>query len=138
MARLKRDHSSWTGAGLFRKYQQPAIDETIRVSRKKKNTKKWCRGKVGVEHRLERYFWRRSWQSVRAGWVRTRCVNCRKEFNSNDKSVPLRIELDDSDYRATYPIQVKANGKAIPFDYCELENLRLQYWHWCERCEKMH
>lgn len=28
----------------------PPIDDTPRVGNRRKNTKKWCRGKIGVEH----------------------------------------------------------------------------------------
>ncbi len=45
--RLKEDSSSYNAIGLKKKYhQEPGI-----YFKSKKNTKKWCRGKVGVEHK---------------------------------------------------------------------------------------
>ena len=138
MARLKRDHSGWSSHGLYLKYQQPKVDETVHSKKTKKNTRKWCRGKVGVEHKLERYFWRYGWASKRSTWIRSRCTECRKEFHSKDSSIPLRIELDESDGVA-HPVQVKLNGKAIPFDRETIEYINNGYGgYWCGQCHEWH
>lgn len=138
MARLKRDHSGWSSSGLYLKYQQPTTNEEPIKKSSKKNTTKWCRGKSGVEHQLQRYFWRYGWESKRTNWIRTRCVDCRKEFHRKDSNIPLRIDIDEDNCYVSYPVQVKVNGKAIPFNFCQLESLRLESWHWCKRCKKMH
>lgn len=45
--RLKEDSSSWKGMGLKAKLE-PVPEEPVRHS--KKNTRKWCKGKVGTMH----------------------------------------------------------------------------------------
>lgn len=112
MARLKKDHSNWSSSGLYLKYQHPKIEHTVRIKNKKKNTKKWCRGKVGVEHQLVRYFHYINGLRRRSNWIRTRCDKCRKEFfHANDSSLPLKLEIDEYDDRK-YQIQVKINRGA--------------------------
>jgi hypothetical protein len=51
----------------------------------KKNTKRWCRGKVGREHRME---WihdkKHDWGQARppeSGWWTYRCAECLKHFD---------------------------------------------------------
>lgn len=46
--RLKEDRSNWRASNIIRKVQL-IPDEPVRIHHRK-NTKKWCRGKVGVEH----------------------------------------------------------------------------------------
>ena len=51
MATLKDDDSSWKAHGLKKKIRDWENDPKPRVvQNKKKNTHKWCKGKVGVEH----------------------------------------------------------------------------------------
>lgn len=133
MARLKHDHSGWRSHGLYKKYQSPAVDEAAHSRKTKKNTRKWCRGKVGTEHVLRRYFWHTGWESKRTNWIRSKCVVCGKEFRNKDKSIPLTIELDERDGKS-YPIQVKVNGIAIPIDYKMYHDGR----HWCYACDEWH
>lgn len=76
MARLKRDHSGWRSSGLYLKYQQPKVDEIVHSKKTKKNTKKWCKGNVGVRHvyqRVERT------EFMTFVWSTNRCDNCGKK-----------------------------------------------------------
>lgn len=50
MGRLKKDHSNWRTMGLWKKYQHPNVYETPKRVKRSKNTKRWCKGKVGREH----------------------------------------------------------------------------------------
>lgn len=52
MARLSRDDSSWKAHGLAKKYEDWEHDhkQGSKGKNKKKNTKRWCRGKEGQEH----------------------------------------------------------------------------------------
>lgn len=75
--RLSRDSSSWRAQGLARKYKE-CPDSPVKATRK--NTKKWCKGKVGVLHDLDliktdRFNW---WREML--WVHWKCANCGKKF----------------------------------------------------------
>jgi hypothetical protein len=133
MGRLKKDHSGWRTHGLWKKYQLPSVVEPSKHVKRKKNTNRWCKGKEGVQHVLERYFYHiRGWDYVkRTNWIRTRCANCYKQFHKSDSSIPLTIELDEVDSN-TYPVQVKVNGKAIPIDFRMYDTTH----HWCNSCQE--
>jgi hypothetical protein len=48
---LSHDDTSWRASGLKRKYEDyPEV--AYNRNRKKANTKRWCKGKVGREHKL--------------------------------------------------------------------------------------
>lgn len=131
MGRLKKDHSGYRSSGLYTKYKSPSVNEKPIQHKSKKNTIKWCKGKIGVEHVAERYFYHFRWTNKRTNWIMTRCIVCRKELNRKDNSIPLRIELDDADGKP-YPIQVKVNGLAVPIDY----RLHDNKYHWCSGCQE--
>lgn len=135
MARLKRGANTWRSEGLAKKYKEQASFDMLnnKIRRRKKDTRKWCRGKVGVEHKLYRYFYRSGWSGIRTNLIRSRCENCGKEFHSNNSNIPLRIELDEQDGKS-YPIQVKMNGVAIPIDFTKFHS----EYQWCDMCEKWH
>lgn len=71
--RLKEDNSSWNASNVKRKVAQ-LPDEPVR--RSKKNTRRWCKGRVGVEHDYQ-------WNVL--PWIGTLkqrlkvCVNCGKQ-----------------------------------------------------------
>lgn len=134
MAKISHGGNTWRSEGLVKKYKAQASFDTENSKHKsKKNTRKWCKGKVGVEHELRRYFWHYGWESKRTNWIRSKCIVCGKEFHNKNTSIPLIIELDDKDGKS-YPIQVKVNGVAIPIDY--------RLWHesgyWCDICDEWH
>lgn len=133
MARVKRDHSGWHSHGLFIKYQSPSVGEKPPKHKSKKDTRKWCRGKTGKEHILRRYFWHFGWTSKRSNWIRCKCIECGKEFYNKDKGIPLIIEIDEVDH-ASYPVQVKVNGKPIPIDY----RLYHETSYFCTACQVWH
>lgn len=52
MGRLKKDHSNYKTSGLWKKYQYPKVEERY-IHKSSKNTKKWCKGKIGKKHQYE-------------------------------------------------------------------------------------
>lgn len=85
MARLSEDDSSWKADGI--KHRDNRHDHgSSEVSRKgkKKNTRKWCKGKVGREHEIEVVSWRRS-----SKYLIERCANCGKEFGFQGTAIDL-------------------------------------------------
>ncbi len=133
MGKIKRDHSGWHSSGLWLKYQSPSVQEASKPPKKKKNTRKWCKGKQGVEHVIQRRFRHYGWSTKRSKYIYTVCVVCRKEFHANNTSVPLKIEIDETNQSIVFPIQVKVNGKAVPIDYHLFEN---EYYCW--QCKEWH
>lgn len=140
MGRLKKDHSGWHSHGLYLKYQQPTVEEPTFKHKRKKNTNKWCKGKVGREHDLLRIFYRTYNNGRGYEWdyynnklyriIITRCMTCGKEFWSNKgKNIPLVIPVRLESVKM--PVQVKVNGKAVPIDYREYETNR----YWCSACQ---
>lgn len=139
MARLKRDHSGWHSHGLYKKYQDPKIKEAPVKQKSKKDTKKWCKGKVGVEHDLIRTFYR-SYNHGRQydfdyyngklmKYIECSCVTCGKTFyRPNNKSIRLVIPVRSDGVRM--PIQVKVDGKAVPID-----PMAYSSHHWCSACQ---
>jgi len=72
MGRLKKDHSNYKTSGLWKKYQYPKIEETPRRGKKSKNTRKWCKGKVGVKHDYE-LVQKHDWMKIPV------CKKCKKQ-----------------------------------------------------------
>lgn len=96
MGRLKKDHSGWKTHGLWKKYQFPKIDERPK-HKSKKDTKKWCRGKVGVEHKWVREQQKR-WDNELAeyfgSYITISCDDCDKSMYkrlSKVSHIPMRI-----------------------------------------------
>lgn len=134
MAKISHGADTWRSEGLAKKYKEQASFETLKNKHKsKKNTRKWCKGKVGVQHDLIRYFKYYGWTSKRSKYIQCRCKVCGKEFYNKSSSIPLIIELDNKDGKS-YPIQVKVNGIANPIDYRLFHDENL----WCEHCQEWH
>lgn len=76
MGRLKKDHDGWKSAGLWLKYQYPKIEEEPRTTHKKKNTRKWCKGRKGVEHDYELV---EKHKFLDWSWKIYKCINCGKQ-----------------------------------------------------------
>lgn len=53
MGRLKKDHSGYKTSGLWAKYKYPQVNEGIRQPKPSKDTRRWCKGKVGLKHSYE-------------------------------------------------------------------------------------
>ena len=68
-------------------------------------------------------------------YVKCTCRNCGKEFwgRRKDSSVPLVIEIDESNDNVPYPVQVKVNGRAIPMD-----PRRFGTHYFCWACAEWH
>lgn len=77
MGRLKKDHTGWRTSGLWTKYQKPNVgDDTFNTIKSKyKNTRKWCKGKVGVEHNYQLVERHEGWLS----FCQSKCVSCGKK-----------------------------------------------------------
>jgi hypothetical protein len=95
MATLSRDNgSSWKARGVRvrdARHTHNGPDVTGAVT-KGKNTKRWCRGKVGVEHKLVVAVMRRC--TLFASLVRY-CSECGKEFGSYSRHVWSRSHRPD-------------------------------------------
>jgi len=60
--KLSHDSSSWHASGLIaRDERHTKTEQQVARHGAKKNTKRWCRGRVGKEHKTE---WR-NWQALR-------------------------------------------------------------------------
>lgn len=72
--RLKEDASSYKAMGLKKKLEEiPAVFK----HKNKKDTKKWCKGKVGVEHNYELQVPK---NEILGGWrLIPICNNCGKQ-----------------------------------------------------------
>jgi hypothetical protein len=135
MGRLKKDHGGYRPSGLWLKYQQPVAVEEPARHRGKKNTRRWCKGKVGTEHALVRRFKHYGWSSRRSRFIYTVCTVCRKEFYKiRHEGIPLEIEIDESNESVVYPVQVKVNGIVLPIDYRKYQDDR----YYCSACDEWH
>ena len=140
MARLKRDHSGYHSYGLYAKYKQPSISEKPNGNRlKKKNTNKWCRGKIGTEHKWHSYQQKR-WSDERWAFMNTyieiKCVECRKEKyikTARAAIYPFHIWIDHQN-EGYQSIQVKVNGKILPIAEYQYHKDR----YWCKECGTWH
>jgi len=109
--------SDWKqGAAKRRDARNAKAPETDRISnpkisRKKKDTKKWCRGKEGTEHNLKCVDYRDTKLAARdingtnmtnlyAGWKLLVCTECGKEV---DHYYPMRFRTVDN------------NGVVVPY-----------------------
>ena len=99
MGRLKQDHDSYKTIGLYKKYQEPKSNNNSK-HKSKKDTRNWCKGKVGEEHDKMRVF-RKSHYERPIGtrrFIDIVCIKCDKKFfyqhKESERSLPLRIPLD--------------------------------------------
>src|SRR4051794_16007303 len=51
MAKISHDNTSWRASGLTKRYEEKS-DVPKRSPAKKADSKRWCKGKVGREHKL--------------------------------------------------------------------------------------
>lgn len=72
--RLKEDSSNWKASNVLRKVTE--IPEEVPRRMKKKDTNKWCKGKVGVKHKYELIS---ESKFHRLTWSEYRCTVCRKK-----------------------------------------------------------
>lgn len=79
MAKLSGDDNSWKAEGLRAKNEDWEARERP-PKPAKKNKKKWCKGKKGVEHKYEPY--EKSFGS-RTKYGIMKCTKCHKEDWSN-------------------------------------------------------
>lgn len=138
MGRLKREHGGYRTSGLWLKYQSPKIDETSVRSRSKKDTTKWCRGKVGREHEWHK-FQEPKWSDELWGYenlrVSIRCINCGKgKYTKTAKAAnyPLHIWVDEK-YCGVDPVQVRINGEYKTLTLYDYKKDKY-YCHECGYC----
>jgi hypothetical protein len=136
MGRLKQDHSGYRTSGLYLKYQMPSVDEHPLKFKKKKDTKKWCRGKVGVGHdwhrfQHKRYDWERD--EYYGTWIEIRCLECGKTtYKRIAKTGHLPLHAFIYGESEQTQIQCRVNGKIIPF-----EEVYHDKWY-CRACRQWH
>lgn len=115
MAKLKRDHGGYHSSGQWLKYQQPSVVERKPRAGKRKDTNKWCKGKVGTPHTFIQTYHKFLYYG--GGYYTTKCTTCGKQvYKKRVKSLPLRILVTGHDQIRRFPVQVKVNGRAIPID----------------------
>ena len=131
MAQIKRDHGGYYSSGLWIKFQQPdtSINDDPKRKSKKKDTVKWCKGKVGVKHHFYQTLWKSRWSDH--VYYNTECSVCKKEvYKKRIKSLPLHYEIQQES--KIYPVQVKVDGVAVPINH-------LAWTHyWCGGCKEWH
>ncbi|AYB70997.1 hypothetical protein SEA_YABOI_200 [Streptomyces phage Yaboi] len=69
----ERGFKDWKGSKEFRRSARNYTESETVGKGKKKNTRKWCKGKVGRKHVLglfNKYTWRHGYK----------CINCGREF----------------------------------------------------------
>lgn len=93
------DYDSWDGSVDPQEFYEDLYGERDRPFKKKKNTKKWCKGKVGREHKpvveMNNKYGRR--QCGPSRWIGANrwlcfhhvvCKNCKKELRFVPKVCP--------------------------------------------------
>lgn len=140
MGRLKRDHTGYSSSGLWLKYQRPGINERSVAPKSKKDTNKWCRGKVGREHNWHRFQemrWSWSEEDYISPYIAIHCVVCDKEkYAKTAKSAnyPLHIYVKQ-EYCGIEPVQINVNGEYKPLTAYEFKN---NNYHYCDECGYTH
>jgi len=86
----ERGFKDWKGSKNFRRSARNYVesDAITRASSKSKNTRKWCKGKVGRKHTLalfNKYTWRHGYK----------CLKCDKEFYFPIKREDFEFEKRD-------------------------------------------
>ncbi len=76
--RIKKDHTGWRSSGLWKKYSLPSIDELTPRPKSKKNTAKWCKGRVGLKHDYKLDFPRNKSHFSRERYKLPICQKCGK------------------------------------------------------------
>jgi len=78
MGRIKKEHDGWKSSGLWLRFQYPKInDDENQITHKRKNTRKWCKGRVGVPHEKELV---KKTNFLDWHWTEYRCKNCGKKI----------------------------------------------------------
>lgn len=81
MARISNDDDSWNASSIKHRDARHSHDgPEINTKKKKKDTKKWCKGKVGREHEYTTVDSKRFRNTVSMFQV-DKCSKCGKETN---------------------------------------------------------
>jgi hypothetical protein len=89
--RLKEDNTSWNASSILKRDFRHDHSENKMLFRSHKNTKKWCRGKVGVEHVTAWH--KHTWLFGEVMYV-GKCKNCGKKFFKDSRSVDSILAKD--------------------------------------------
>ncbi len=80
MAKISHDDDSWKASGVIRRdYRSVRNGPEVAKHGKKKDTKKWCRGKPGQIHDIKTVKYER-WYFIQTVYVVDKCQRCGKEF----------------------------------------------------------
>ncbi len=74
--RLKEDSSNWKASNIIRKVKQPP---SVPIKRSRKDTKRWCKGKAGVEHEYEMRVPPNDSTAIRGFRRVPICINCSRQ-----------------------------------------------------------
>lgn len=81
MARLRKEHDSYKASGKWIKNKYPSLYDFVTRNKAKKDTKKWCKGKVGVAHEYELIIPKNESRTIRGFRKIPTCKNClRQDF----------------------------------------------------------
>lgn len=84
--RLSKDSTSWHAGGVIRRDERATkVDDQHRPVSGRKDTRKWCGGKVGREHELAVF--ERKWSFSTSAWHERCCTRCGKEFGRYYRSL---------------------------------------------------
>ena len=109
--RLKEDSSSWKSNGIKKRDFRHIHDEPKPAHRSKKDTRKYCYGKVGKEHILYRFVhaWVRDYGFWWPNTIQAKCTRCGKQFYGGkivtNSKTPLHI-IPDYEH-SFYEIEVR-------------------------------
>lgn len=80
MSTKKSKYSSWHGSGVYARDMRATKDPEPQVGkhRSSKNTRKWCKGKVGKEHKG---IWVVESNRTTPRWFTLVCENCNKHLD---------------------------------------------------------
>lgn len=87
--RLKKDSSSWRASGIIKRdFKHDHSQPTRGHFHNSKDTRKWCKGKVGKLHNYQRAL---KWEFGTHKYYVDKCANCGKErylsVNLEDNSI---------------------------------------------------
>lgn len=85
--KISHDDDSWNASGVKRRdfRHDHSSPEIPRHKGKKKNTKKWCKGKIGVRHKFSREQKSFKFASISWSWIEKTCTVCGKVTNVYNK-----------------------------------------------------
>jgi hypothetical protein len=86
--RLKEDSNSWKANSILKRDFKHDHSDTIMLFKSHKNTNKWFRGKVGVEHII---LWHKHKWTFGGEMYLGKCSNCGKKFYKDSEPIETKL-----------------------------------------------